>query len=649
MSIRPSPKPLRMLVGIIIIAALWVTNPATAAVIRVPQDYQTIQGGIDQARSGDEVIVSPGYYVENLQYGGKNIVVRSTDPNNAAVVDTTIIDGNVAAPAVTFNGTESADAVLAGFTVINGTYGIDGRNDSAHNPPTQATIRNNVISNNSSTGIVWCSGSILYNTISNNGWGGLNGCDGTIAGNSITWNAHGGIQGCGGLITANVISDNYEYNGRGIQGCSAIIRNNIITHNDADYGAGLSSCSGDIQNNIIAWNTSWRNGAGLYNCSGTIENNAIFENSTGSGREGGGLDDCNGLIRNCIIWGNRAGVGAQLNDSSVPTFSCIQDWTGGGIGNISAQPLFLNAANVDFHLQSGSPCIDTGAPGGLFNDGCLPPGRGTVRNDMGAYGGPNNCDWLSPAEKPDVKVTEGSVAPLQGGQGNTVQVSLTIKNTGGSVSPPNWIQVYLSADEVQDTGDHVWIQGILAPQLAAGETYSYSTSTLTPSLTPGEYHVLIECDTSDAIDEPNETDNLLDAGVFTILEGPDLIGRSCYISQINCYPQQIVTVSLRVENIGDMTAGANWVHVYLSSNQVYDGSDYVWLSGVRVRELLPSDSFEFQKQLVVPDVPAGRWYMLLQCDVGNEVAEFRESNNVRPSPAFWIHERTPAKRWPFYR
>jgi len=60
-------------------------------------------------------------------------------------------------------------------------------------------------------------------------------------------------------------------------------------------------------------------------------------------------------------------------------------------------------------LFSTSPCIDMGDPDPFYND-CedpnnpgfsLPPSWGTLRNDMGAYGGPNGCDpilWINDNE-----------------------------------------------------------------------------------------------------------------------------------------------------------------------------------------------------------------------------------------------------------
>lgn len=56
-------------------------------------------------------------------------------------------------------------------------------------------------------------------------------------------------------------------------------------------------------------------------------------------------------------------------------------------GNISQDPL---CEAPDYLLSSGSPCIDAGNPDPLYNDASLPPGMGTERCDMGAYGGPEN-------------------------------------------------------------------------------------------------------------------------------------------------------------------------------------------------------------------------------------------------------------------
>ena len=82
--------------------------------------FKTIQQGIDAASDGDTVIVAPETYVENIHFDGKDIVLRSTDPLDPAIVADTIIDGDEASSVVTFSGNEGETCLLSGFTIRNG-------------------------------------------------------------------------------------------------------------------------------------------------------------------------------------------------------------------------------------------------------------------------------------------------------------------------------------------------------------------------------------------------------------------------------------------------------------------------------------------------------------------------------------------------
>ncbi len=473
------------------------------------EPFATIQKGIDEATGGDTVIVSQGTYFEfdNVNFHGKNIVLRSTDPSDPSVVQSTIIDGNQAGSVVTFDGTEDETCVLSGFTIQNGRTSVafpesgGGINGGTFDRHTHATIQNNVISGNSAVpngnggGLAYCDGTIKNNTITDNSaWGfggGLHDCDGIIQNNTIVGNgaSHGGgLDNCGGTIQNNVITGNSAETGMGggLQRCHGTIQNNTITDNWAAMGGGLYACDGTMQNNIISANFSEGYGGGVYGCSGTIQNNTISGNSAATGRggglgyytgtiqnntisgnsagstggglsyctgtiqnnaitgnwagAGGGLDYCHGtiqnnkisgnsagdsggalhdcdgiiqnntivgntaancggalyqcqaMIRNCIVWGNTAGTGPQVHESSVPTYSCIPDWTGPpGPGNITHDPQFVDADKGNFRLLPSSPCIDAGR-----NDPELPQtdiagmhrimfGGKSPTVDMGAY------------------------------------------------------------------------------------------------------------------------------------------------------------------------------------------------------------------------------------------------------------------------
>jgi len=127
--------------------AAWYIYPDgdwVGAVFRAPGP---IQAAINAAEDGDTVIVPPGIYTETINFNGKNITVRSEDPDDPSVVQATIIDGGASGSSVvTFESGETNSAVLAGLTVRNGVASFYGGGIFVKNA--SPTIRNNVITLN---------------------------------------------------------------------------------------------------------------------------------------------------------------------------------------------------------------------------------------------------------------------------------------------------------------------------------------------------------------------------------------------------------------------------------------------------------------------------------------------------------------------
>ncbi len=273
------------------------------------------------------------------------------------------------------------------------------------------TVQNNKIKGNSAWrggGLYWCDATIRNNTITDNSavsnGGGLDTCDGIIHSNTISGNlakSAAGLSSCNGAIQNNIITENTaEWRGGGVGYCDGAIRSNTIIGNSAEEGGGLYGCDGAIYNNAIVGNSAVFWGGGLMWCDDVILNNTIVDNL--AGHSGGGLYNCNGTIHNCIIWANTASGDAQLHNSSEPAYSCIQDWDGGGEGNIWEEPRFVDPdgpdddwetyEDNDYRLSSDSLCIDAGEnsvlnPPGLDRDGNLRIafGRDSLTVDMGAY------------------------------------------------------------------------------------------------------------------------------------------------------------------------------------------------------------------------------------------------------------------------
>jgi len=122
-----------------------------AEIRSVPQSFATIQSAIDASALGDVVIVSPGTYTgegnRDIDFMGKAITVRSTDPNDPSTVASTIIDCQNAGRGFEFQSGEQADSILAGLTIKKGyaSQGGGGINIYSCNP----TIEKCIIRDNS--------------------------------------------------------------------------------------------------------------------------------------------------------------------------------------------------------------------------------------------------------------------------------------------------------------------------------------------------------------------------------------------------------------------------------------------------------------------------------------------------------------------
>lgn len=456
-------------------------------VIHVPADQPTIQKAINAAANGDTVLVSPGTYTENVDFLGKAITVSSS---NGPI--STIIDGNQNGIVVNFATGEPRSALIKGFTIRNSGFPANGGySDGIRIAAASPTITANIITRNRGYGIEVAGGGPLIqgNTVSDTtteydptqDFG----CD-YLDGSGI---ALEGTASGATVISGNIIEHNTgRCGGGGIRvdyAGAPLIANNIIRYNEAKgQGGGIYMDEGNqlsIIQNLIYGNTAGAGGGGIYlqstsstnNNTGPVDlfivNNTIVGNTIspnpqifnyygdGSQISFSGYVSQTGLFNNIIIAGDKfASVALDpaynylngtplvvdhndiLNFSGPRSGGAYTDATGSN-GNISADPKFLAINSEAFHLQTGSPAVDSGdnsAPNLPAQD---LDGNPRIQNetnlvsaviDMGVYEGAFNGGGQAPA--PDFALVPSATdLTVQVGQSQTV--TLTVTAVGGYI------------------------------------------------------------------------------------------------------------------------------------------------------------------------------------------------------------------------
>lgn len=395
-----------------LVAVLLASASVTlAATIKVPADQPTIQAGINVAAPGDTVLVSPGIYYENIDFGGKAITVTSS--SGAAQ---TIIDGGFHNPAVTFESNETRASILSGFTIQHGGIANLFSGDAGiYVTDSAPSILNNVLTHNLCRSIhITVASPLIQNNNINNTDDPSGQC--YFAGGSAIW-VEGAQQRTSSAlpplpeIIGNVIEDNTQSGkedaggsggaGIAVWGGNPVIQNNTIRNNKTlGTGGGINIVTGGavVVQNLIYGNDAGSAGGLAFDFGtsggpgpviGFVVNNTIA-NNTVSGQYGYSghphssqvyiwLQSSQTAFVNNIIYGS----------STAPLVMCDPTWETyaqkitifdhndaynsqgplyggtctdqtGTFGNISANPLFLNPSASDFHLTAASPAIDAG-------------------------------------------------------------------------------------------------------------------------------------------------------------------------------------------------------------------------------------------------------------------------------------------------
>ncbi|GEM_PF-5550265 len=356
---------MRFLMSLSVLIAVF-SGLSTADVINVPSDQPTIQQAVDAAVDGDEIVVAPGTYNEQINLRGKRITIRSVDPDDPATVSATVVDGGNdrtlpgfpqrEGPVFRANSGETTDTRLVGLTITGGAANDPSMGSNAMSGGgVQAFIGSTITVDRCAFLNNWSSGAggALYVAFSDSPI--INEC--TFIGNETA--------GLGGAVSIRLGV---------VEFASCIFRDNVAAlDGGAVYAGGTGSAAESVTytNCVFERNTTTERSGGAV---ASVNKDATFidcefrENSADLGR-GGAISHSNGMLT-VTGTGRTPFVANSAGDS------------GGAISMSGDQRVLLE--RIDF-LENGS--VDGGGALSMFRADATITGCDFVENESGDDGG----------------------------------------------------------------------------------------------------------------------------------------------------------------------------------------------------------------------------------------------------------------------
>lgn len=274
---------------------------------------RSVQGAVDGTAKGGATWLAGGAYTGRATIRGTSLLGgfagTEIDPSQRAAGGTSILDADHMAEALNIQSNEGQALTFDGLTIQNGV------NNGAQAYPDNLTFSNNTFQNNTAGfggGIISFGTNVRFTR-------------NRFLGNTAQWG--GGAMYLGG--NNNTVDDS------------------LFTGNATTYGGSAINIYASqpltLANNTIAGNTGTAAAVYLYGTPATITNNIIANNGAGIARDAGATST----------------VTLSHNDVFANTAFNYQNLTAGAT-DISADPLFLNAAIGDYRLAANSPAVDAG-------------------------------------------------------------------------------------------------------------------------------------------------------------------------------------------------------------------------------------------------------------------------------------------------
>jgi predicted outer membrane repeat protein len=390
------------------LSLVFLTATGALAVIRVPDDYLSIQEAIDAAPPGETILVAPGVYTgplnRNLDFGGRDLILLSE-----AGREFTILDCQDQGRGFHFHAGETSATLVRGLTILDGRDSSQGGGILCQGASPTIEECAFVSCSSDDGGAVLCdlgAAPHFINCIIQGSFAAFGGgffCENSspivtrcrFDGNHASACGGGAFCHAGSYPTFDhcTFIGNHSDDGGGMlvyDGLPTVV-DCIFANNSAAFGGGFfcELPSPTLERCTFFGNTAAGRGGALFFHQGTspiIRNCTLYENGAS---EGGGLFHyaATPLLDHTIISFGTAGSAVGCDGGGMVSAICSDvygnvggDWIGciagmnGVDGNISEDPLFCDPTVANFALCVTSPCAT--APCGLmgaWGAGCETP------------------------------------------------------------------------------------------------------------------------------------------------------------------------------------------------------------------------------------------------------------------------------------
>lgn len=315
----------------------------------------------------------------------------------------------------------------------------------------------------------------------------------------------------------------------------------------------------------------------------------------------------------------------------------------GDTGRLDFAYIFIPPSPVTFSYRLGVDENSTGdksiTGNGIYATGGLPqntaPQTSTLQQSQGGGEGEGEGE-IEGEQPPELTLLRSPLGGANYAPGQTIQLRVTIAYGGtepvtalalNEILPPGWTYEGIASGNAPP---------IQPPNGSTGQL-DFAWITVPPFPVSFVYNVLVPPDaggvqtvTGTAFYRTSGDETPSNTAVTELLPftPPDLVVESV-APQSELWAGQTATIAWKIRNTGQLPAAGPWIDCLVLSEDTQLGSDIALTCATRNAALAPGGAYWNTALVTIPaDSTAGDYFLLLNTDTGNTLAENLEDNNL---------------------